>query len=89
MSDERVNERLSSLARRTEPLRPRPGFQARVLLSVAREASALPLELARSARWFLPFALALALAAIGWAERENPVTSAELAQVELAWELSW
>ena len=89
MSHDPVERRLSSLAQRTEALRARPGFQARVMLAVAVEAAAFPVELARSARWFVPFAFALALVSVGWASRGDGVTSAELARGEISWELGW
>jgi hypothetical protein len=85
----RVEERLAELGRRTAALGARPGFQARVLFAVAREAAAFPVELARSGRRFVPLAFVLALAAVGWASRSDGLTSAELARAELSWELTW
>jgi hypothetical protein len=89
MNDDPVERRLLSLSERTAALRARPGFRARVLGAVAREAGLFPGELVRSARRFVPLALALALLSIGWASQGEQPTSAELLQAELAWELSW
>lgn len=87
---DRVDERLSELARRTAGLGARPGFQVRVTLALAREAkAAFPVELARSARTFVPLAFVLALVAVGFASRGDGVTSAELSRAELSWELAW
>jgi hypothetical protein len=84
MSDEHVNARLSSLARRTAGVRARPGFQARVLLAVARESTlAFSVELWRQARWFVPVALALTLVSLGAASFGTQVTSSALVQAEL------
>jgi hypothetical protein len=88
MNDARFEAKLSELRERTSLLRARPGFQARVLLAVAREAkSAFSVELWRSARWFVPVALAAAVISLGWAGFERPVSSAALASADLAWEL--
>jgi hypothetical protein len=90
MSAERVEERLSELKARTDGVRARPGFQARVMLAVAHSAAnAFRAELARAGRWFVPVALAVSLLSIGWASRTERVTSDQVAQAELSWELSW
>jgi hypothetical protein len=84
MSDERVRERLQGLGARTAGVRARPGFQARVMLAVARESTLLfSVELWRQARWFVPVALALTLGSVGAASFATQVTSSELAQAEL------
>jgi hypothetical protein len=90
VSVERVEQRLSELRARTDGIRARPGFQARVMLAVAQSAAnAFRAELARAGRWFVPVALALTLLSVGWASRGAGVTSAEVAQAQLSWELSW
>jgi hypothetical protein len=90
MSVEALDRRLSELRARTEGVRARPGFQARVMLAIAEAgANAFRAELTRAVRWFVPVALAMTLLTIGWARRGEPVTSAEVAQAELSWELSW
>ena len=89
MSEDRLERRLAELRLRTAALRARPGFPARVLLAVALEAAAFPVEVARSARWVVPIAFALALLSVGWASRGDGVTSAQLAHAEAAWELGW
>jgi hypothetical protein len=90
MSVDRVERRLAELRGRTDSVRARPGFQARVMLAVAREAaSAFRAELARAARRFVPLALAVSVGTLVWASRGEGVTSSEVAQAELSWELSW
>jgi hypothetical protein len=90
MSVERVEMRLEELRARTESVRARPGFQARVMLAVAREAAgAFRAEVTRAARRFVPVALAVALGAALWAGGGHEPTSSEVAQAELSWELSW
>jgi hypothetical protein len=90
MSVERVDERLFELRARTESVRARPGFQARVMLAVAQSAAnAFRAELTRAARFFVPVALAVTLVTVGWASRGQAATSAEVAQAQLSWELSW
>lgn len=88
MSVERVDQRLSELRARTEGVRARPGFQARVMLAVA-EANAFRTELARAGRWFVPVALAVTLLSFAWASGTDRVTSEQVMQAELSWELSW
>jgi hypothetical protein len=90
MSLSGVDRRLSELRARTDGVRARPGFQARVMLAVAQSAAnAFRAEVARAGRWFVPVALAVTLLSVGWASRGAGVTSAEVAQAELGWELSW
>jgi hypothetical protein len=90
MSLDRVEQRLGQLRARTDGVRARPGFQARVMLAVAREAAnAFRAELARAARRFVPMALAVALGTLLWASGGEGVTSSEVAQAELSWALSW
>lgn len=90
MSVEHVEQRLSELRARTECVRARPGFQARVLLAVAQStANAFRAELLRAGRWFVPVAFAVTLLTVGWASRGQAATSAEVAQAQLSWELSW
>lgn len=90
MSVERVEQRLAELRARTEGVRARPGFQARVMLAVAHQAAnAFRVELLRAGRWFVPVALAVTLGSVGWASRTERVTSDQIAQAELSWELSW
>jgi hypothetical protein len=90
MSVDGVERRLGELRARTDGVRARPGFQARVMLAVAREAAnAFRAELARASRRFVPVALAVSVCALVWASRGDGVTSSDLAQAELRWELSW
>ena len=90
MSLERVEQRLSELRARTDGIRARPGFQARVMLAVAEAAAnGFRTELLRAGRWFVPVALAVALLSVGLASRTDGATSAEVAQAELSWALSW
>lgn len=90
MSAERVDQRLSELRARTDGIRARPGFQARVMQAVARAgANAFRAELLRAGGWFVPVALAVTLVSVGWASRTERVTSDQVAQAELSWELSW
>lgn len=90
MSEARVEARLGELRARTDGVRARPGFQARVMLAVAREtAGAFRAELWRAARHFVPVALAVTLGAAVLASRTGGPTSPEVAQAELSWELSW
>ena len=87
---DRVSRRLAELGRRTEALAPRPGFGARVMAAVAAEAAGtFRRELARSARWFVPFALALAVLSVGWAARADRVSSEAFAAAEQRSELEW
>lgn len=90
MSADRVEMRLGELRARTDGVRARSGFQARVMLAVARQAAgAFRAELSRAARRFVPVALAVALGTAAWASRAGGVTSDQVAQTELSWELSW
>ena len=90
MSDSTLEKRLSDLTERTSALGPRPGFEARVLVALrARASSALRLEVVRSARFFVPGALLLAVVTVGFASRQNEVTSADVAAAERRWELDW
>lgn len=90
MSVERVDQRLAELRARTEGVRARPGFQARVMLAVAEAAAnTFRTELARAGRWFVPVALAVTLLSVAWASGTDRVTSEQVMQAELSWELSW
>jgi hypothetical protein len=60
------------------------------MLAVAQTAAnAFRAELTRAARWFVPMAFAVTLLTFGWASRGQAATSAEVAQAQLSWELSW
>jgi hypothetical protein len=94
MSVERVEQRLSELRARTDAVRARPGFQARVMLSIADAAAGtFRAELSRAGRRFVPVALAVALLTVGWASRTGGIadaaSSAEVVQAELYSGLSW
>jgi hypothetical protein len=90
MSLSPVDQRLSELRARTEGIRPRSGFQSRIMLAVAQAgANAFRVELARAGRWFVPVALAVTLLAVGWASGTDSATSEEVAQAEISWALSW
>ena len=87
---EPVERRLAELGRRTAGIRPRAGFGARVMAAVAADAAgAFRREIARSARWFVPIALALTVVSVGWAARARSVSSAAVAAAELRSELEW
>ncbi|HEX6277369.1 MAG TPA: hypothetical protein VFZ53_30210 [Polyangiaceae bacterium] len=87
MSDAPVERRLSELAERTRALGPRPGFQARVLETLAARArSTLRAEVWRSARFFVPAAFALAAVAVGLAAGAQEPSSVDIAAAELSWE---
>lgn len=90
MNDSTLEKRLGELTERTNPLRPRPGFEARVLVALhARAASGLGREVVRSARFFVPGALLLAVVTVGFASRQHEATSADVAAAERRWELDW
>jgi hypothetical protein len=90
LSMDRVDLGLAELRARTDGVRARPGFQARVMVAIAEAgANAFRAELTRAARWFVPVALATTLLTVGWARQVEPVTSSEVAQAELGWVLSW
>jgi hypothetical protein len=90
MSEPSLERRLAELARLTEPIRPRPDFNARVLAAVARDRRGVwTAELARSARSFLPLALALTVVSVAWAARAEGSTDAEIAAAEQPMELEW
>ena len=90
MNEPPIERRLRELARRTDAIRPRPGFNARVLSAVAAEAhSAWSAEFPRAARLFLPCALALTAVSFGWAARSEGSTDAEIAAAEQPVELEW
>jgi len=85
-----VDRRLDDLRDRTSALRAGPGFRSRVLAAVAADAaSAFGFELVRSARRLAPFAIALAVVAVGLAARDDRTSSAGVAAVEETLVLSW
>ena len=62
-----IDERLARLATDTASLRPRGGFDDRVMQAVAASRSPFADGLFRAARGFVPAALLAAVLAVGWA----------------------
>jgi hypothetical protein len=90
MNESPLDRRLRELARLTDSIRARPGFDARVLAAVAAEVPlGLGVEIVRSARLFLPLALAVAVLSLGWALRSEGSVDSDLAAAEQPLELEW
>jgi hypothetical protein len=89
-SDDRVEAELAELARRTDALRPRPGFQARVLNAVrAERTSSFHSGLLGSGRRVLPAAALAAVLSVIWAVASESSANAALAVVDDPVELAW
>lgn len=85
-----IDRELSELGTRTAALRPRAGFNQRVLSAIHADRSQLyDRELLRSARFSLPVAAFAAIIAMVWAVSNELSTNQALAvspdPVELAW----
>jgi hypothetical protein len=91
MSDvDRLDERLSELARATESLGARAGFTDRVMLAVSEAALGNGVELFRSARRLFPAALLVAVLSGLWAvQSERSSNQALVVTDETARELEW
>lgn len=88
--DEAMDERLASIGRRTAALRPRPGFDDRVMRAVKSSAApGLFEDVLRSARAMVPVAVMAAALAMGWAVRTDQAADMSLAASFDAVELEW
>lgn len=88
--EEGVDERLARLRRATEALRPRAGFNRRVMAAIEAEAPAARLYgIARPARRFLAFAALAAAVSMVWAVRSEGAVDEALAASSDAVELEW
>jgi hypothetical protein len=89
-ADEAMDERLASIGRRTAALRPRGGFDDRVMQAVKSSRSpGLFDDVLRAARAMVPVAVMAAALAMGWAVRADRAADTALAASFDAVELEW
>ena len=84
-----LEKHLASLSHRTDPVRPSPGFRARVMLAIGKEQAGVFDGVLRSSRKLIP-ALALAAAlSVAWAVQAQgnvqQTLAASYGSVELQW----
>jgi len=88
--DEAMDERLAGIGRRTAALRPRAGFDDRVMRAVKASGSpGLFEDVLRAARAMVPVAVMAAALAMGWAVRTDQAADMSLAASFDAVELEW
>jgi hypothetical protein len=83
-----IDARLAELGKATEPIRARRGFAERVMLATSAE-NGWQLELLRSARRSIPFALVAAIVALSWAVVSESATDAAIAVADDSMDLEW
>lgn len=87
--EEDLDQRLERMASATDGIRPRPGFNQRVMLAVLAEQPSLTEDLWSAARRLVPVALLAAVLGLVWAVESDRSVDDALAlsddTVELAW----
>ena len=90
MSDLDLDERLGRLARASESIRARPGFNDEVMLAALSSAPAgLGVDLSRSLRRMVPLAVLAAALSVLWAVISEQGTDEAFAAADETVELEW
>ncbi|MFO0679475.1 MAG: hypothetical protein U0169_23315 [Polyangiaceae bacterium] len=86
-----IETKLAELGARTANLKPRAGFEAKVLAAIRSEAKPVPRnDLLRPARFVLPFAAALAAISVIWAVQSDGLVDDAYADFDdVSVELEW
>lgn len=89
-SDEAMTERLAAVGRRTAALRPRGGYNDRVMRAVQASRGAGVFDgLVRASRAIMPVAVMAAALAVGWALRTDRAADMALASTYDVVEVEW
>lgn len=89
-TDEAMDERLARIGQATASLRPRPGYDDRVMRAVQASRGAGAFDgVLRAARAVMPVAVMAAALAVGWAVRTDRAADMALASSFDAVEMEW